>query len=321
VEIFGRCFPPESGKFCTLFFTKPATGEELESVSIQILRPKGSSVADDVSRPPCYRVAMCNLYSMTKGQQAIIDLTRAMIDRTGNLPPLPGIFPDYGAPIVREGKDGRELVLARWGMPSPLFALKGKKTDPGVTNIRNAGSPHWRRWLEPRNRCLVPFTSFSENELSSGGSKQPIWFAFGEGRPLAFFAGIWNRWTSVRKVREGEVTVDLFGFLTTDPNAEVAVVHPQAMPVILTTKEELDTWLRAPWSEASALQRSLPDGSLGVVLRGEKQDGSIELVNLAAVVSAPHAELPLPLLDGTPDRPDDAATVALLENSGSKNKD
>jgi putative SOS response-associated peptidase YedK len=62
---------------------------------------------------------MCNLYSVAKGQAAIVKLTRAMIDRTGNLPPLPGIFPDYGAPIVREGQDGRELALARWGMPSP----------------------------------------------------------------------------------------------------------------------------------------------------------------------------------------------------------
>ena len=65
---------------------------------------------------------MCNLYSVTKGQAAIVKLTRAMIDRTGNLPPLPGIFPDYGAPIVRDGPDGRELLLARWGMPSPVFA-------------------------------------------------------------------------------------------------------------------------------------------------------------------------------------------------------
>jgi putative SOS response-associated peptidase YedK len=66
---------------------------------------------------------MCNLYAVTKGQQAIRELTRAMHDRTGNLPPLPGIFPDYGAPIVREGPDGGELSLARWGMPSPVFAL------------------------------------------------------------------------------------------------------------------------------------------------------------------------------------------------------
>jgi putative SOS response-associated peptidase YedK len=34
--------------------------------------------------------------------------------------PLPGIFPDYSAPIVRDASEGRELVMARWGMPSPL---------------------------------------------------------------------------------------------------------------------------------------------------------------------------------------------------------
>jgi hypothetical protein len=36
---------------------------------------------------------VCTLYSITKGQQAIRQLSGAMNDRTGNLPPLPGIFP------------------------------------------------------------------------------------------------------------------------------------------------------------------------------------------------------------------------------------
>ena len=67
---------------------------------------------------------MCNLYSLTKGQQAIRDAAKAMHDTTGNLPLLPGIFPDYAAPIVRNAPDGvRELTMARWGMPSPVFAL------------------------------------------------------------------------------------------------------------------------------------------------------------------------------------------------------
>jgi len=238
---------------------------------------------------------MCNLYSMTKGQAAIRNLFKVETDLTGNLPSMPGIFPDYPAPIVRNGAGGRELALARWGMPSSQFALmqsvkkraakleaKGQpvdfkellrlEPDSGTTNIRNTASKHWLRWLGPQNRCLVPFTSFSEFNKEAGGD---IWFALDEGRPLACFAGIWANWTSVRKVREGETTNDLYGFLTTDPNAEVGAVHPKAMPVILTTAEQVDMWMNAPWDEARLLQRKLADGALRIVNRGVKQDGAV----------------------------------------------
>jgi len=45
------------------------------------------------------------------------------------------------------------------------------------------------------------------------------------------------------------------------------------MPVILTETEEVETWLTAPWEQAGALQRPLPEGSLIEVARGVKQDG------------------------------------------------
>ena len=237
---------------------------------------------------------MCNLYSITKSQDAIREFTKAVRDSSGNLPPMPGVFPDYRAPVVRNAPDGvRELAMLRWGMPSSHQALfeaakkrarkleeKGKpvdfaellkmEPDSGVTNVRNTHSKHWQRWLDPAHRCLVPFNSFSEFNKAQGGD---VWFALDETRPLLFFAGIYaSGWTSVRKMKEGLTTNDLFAFLTTEPNDVVGPIHPKAMPVILRTEEERETWLTAPAPEALKLQRPLPDGTLRIVARGVKED-------------------------------------------------
>ena len=60
---------------------------------------------------------MCNLYSITTNQAAIIALFRVINRYVGNLPPMPGVFPDYPAPVVRNVGTGRELTMMRWGMP------------------------------------------------------------------------------------------------------------------------------------------------------------------------------------------------------------
>jgi putative SOS response-associated peptidase YedK len=59
---------------------------------------------------------MCNLYSMGRSQAEVARAAQAMVDQTGNLPPLPGIFPDHPAPIVRQNAAGdRKLAMACYG--------------------------------------------------------------------------------------------------------------------------------------------------------------------------------------------------------------
>jgi hypothetical protein len=105
--------------------------------------------------------------------------------------------------------------------------------------------------------------------------QHPQHFALDEDRPLAFFAGIWTIWHGRRGTKANPIEGEhqLFGFLTTDANAEVGAVHPKAMPVILTSTEAVEQWLTLPVKDALALQKPLPDGALRIVATGEKEDG------------------------------------------------
>jgi len=64
-----------------------------------------------------------------------------------------------------------------------------------------------------------------------------------------------------------------FGFAVIEA---AAAVLPKALPVILRTTEEIDTWLSAPVDQVPAMQRPSPDGTLRVVARGKDQDGEAE---------------------------------------------
>lgn len=220
---------------------------------------------------------MCNRYRLDTISAEIAEILQRWdedvdsFDQPGRNSPEPvESFPNTPGRIVTR-RDGRlRISEALWGMPTPpqfLVTKTGKPMayDPGVTNVRNAASPHWRRWLGVEHRCLVPWTRFCEPDQASG-SRRDTWFRLADGQEVAFFAGIRDDLTRQIKAKDPEPTEGAFyAFLTTTPNAEVAAVHPKAMPVILKTPEECRQWLTADWPEAKALQRPLPDGALRIV--------------------------------------------------------
>jgi putative SOS response-associated peptidase YedK len=168
------------------------------------------------------------LYSITTNQAAIIALFRVTNRYVGNLPPMPGVFPDYPAPVVRNVGSERETLMMRWGMPPPPRA-----GGYPVTNIRNTSSPHWRAWLKPENHCLVPANSF--RRVCAGAEPRDqkerfVWFALNDDRPLFAFAGIWTEFKGDRGTKSKPIPGPhlVYGFLTTATNAVVEAIHSQS---------------------------------------------------------------------------------------------
>ena len=88
-----------------------------------------------------------------------------------------------------------------------------------VTNIRNTTSPHWRGWLKPESRCLVPANSFAEyapDPNPETKKKDVVWFALNENRPLFAFGGLWTEFKGDRGTKSKPIPGPhlVYGFLT-----------------------------------------------------------------------------------------------------------
>ena len=122
---------------------------------------------------------------------------------------------------VRRGERVQiEMVLIRWGVPPP------RTGEPPDTNIHNTSSPRWRGCSSPRTAALSRPTA----------SPSTRWFALNDERPLFAFAGIWTTFNGDRGTKSKPIPRphQVYGFLTTAPNAVVEPIHPKAMPILTT---------------------------------------------------------------------------------------
>src|SRR5208337_5030365 len=209
------------------------------------------------------------LYSVTKSQSAIRDLFKREARSRGQSAASARSVPRSDGPDRPHRR--------RWRARACDRALGNERAAaiwrPARDQHPQRRKPALARLARQAQSSIVPAISFCEY-ADTKPRKTPMWFALSEDRPLFAFAGLWTPWRGVRWPKSAPIEGDheLFGFLTTEANAIVAPVHPKAMPVILTTPDEVDLWLTAETAEALALQRPLPDEALRIVAKGERED-------------------------------------------------
>lgn len=158
------------------------------------------------------------------------------------------IAPTHEILAVRQGDDGREMSLFKWGLV-PSWA-KDISVGARLINARAetvAEKPSFREAYKKR-RCLVPADGFYEWQRREG-KKQPYFFRMKDERPFGF-AGLWERWEG-----EGGEVLDSCTILTTEANDVLRPVHDR-MPVILHP-EDYALWLEASERERATLRELL----------------------------------------------------------------
>jgi len=192
---------------------------------------------------------MCGRYNLITDVQALIDffeIDQTLVDASA-LQPRYNIAPSQDVPVVRDTGNGRELVLARWGLvPHWSKAAKPKYSTINARADTVADKPTYREPFR-RRRCLIPATGFYEWR-QNGGEKVPHHICQ-PGGGLFAFAGLWDHWD-----REGP-GFDSCSIIVTGANATMQPIH-ERMPVILNPAQ-YNSWLNTEHFNRAQLESLL----------------------------------------------------------------
>jgi len=201
---------------------------------------------------------ICNRYRMEADAETMAE--RYGVYGYGGRLPVGDIFPKKPAYVIRHeygpATATRQAIPMSWGIVRVVPGKRVAAIEKPVTNVRNLESPFWRGTLaKSSQRCLVPFTAFSEyGPVRDVDGKLPLYWFDIPSQPISSFAGIW-RTDPVRGME--------FAFLTCEPNVVVAPIHPKAMPVILLPEDE-ERWLSGSWPEVADLVAPFPSQLMSV---------------------------------------------------------
>lgn len=202
------------------------------------------------------RGTMCGRYTYKLTWQEIVNLYRITLpeDQPERLRENYNVAPTHVMPIIRPAGNGRELMMAAWGLIP--FWLKPEQLARQAYSTINARSdriqtaPTYREPFKKR-RCLVPATGWYEwQKLDPAGKKKKPFHFQPSAKPFAFGA-VYDEWSA-----DGKSKVTSFSIVTTPAPASTAKYHDRA-PLVLE-ESQFEDWMRLPPEAAAEMMRPYP---------------------------------------------------------------
>jgi putative SOS response-associated peptidase YedK len=196
-------------------------------------------------------VAVCGRYTHKLSWQQIVELYRLTLPEE---PPANfrgesySVAPTDVMPIIRPAGNGRELLMAKWGLV-PFWSKPEQAAKPSYSTINARAdriwtAPAYREAFKTR-RCLVPTTGWYELQKIDQKAKRPYHF-----RPTAepfAFGGIYDVWKGGGKV------ITSFSIVTTAAAPDILQYHDR-LPLVLD-EGQFENWMRQPPDRATEMMK------------------------------------------------------------------
>lgn len=194
---------------------------------------------------------MCGRYTFDLTFGDIVSLYRLTLpdEPPERLKPNYNVAPTQVMPIIRPAGNGRELVMAGWGLIP--FWMKAENLARQAYSTINARAdriqtaPTYREPFKKR-RCLVPATGWYEWQKVNAKTKRPYHFQ-PKASPMAF-AGVYDVWNG-----DGGKSITSFAIVTTDAAPSTCAYHDR-MPVVLE-ESQFEDWMRGPPEIAATMMK------------------------------------------------------------------